>query len=183
MGRRRRIALLMLCAVSLSMIVGTSAFTSTSPERSVNVDVVEDESAYLAIQSGTTLQCGNPGRNTILQNQFVTALDEVTVEVRNPATSEESIRVSPKGDGKKEKLVPGESTRIEFDGSYSSGDGLRLQINPVQGATPDAVYIAVVDATGDGMTVSADERKFSVDCASEDDTGDSGDDDDGSDDD
>jgi hypothetical protein len=158
----------MVCAVSLSMIVGSSAFTSTSADRSVSVDVVEDENAYLGIQSGATLQCGNPEQNTILQNQFAMTLDTVTIEVRNPATSEEDIKVSPKGDGHKEKLEPGESTQIEFDESYSSGNGPRLQINPVQGATPENIYIAVVNATGAEMTVSAEEREFSVDCASED---------------
>lgn len=176
MGHHRRIALLGLCAVSLTLMVGSGAFTSTSADRTVSVTVVEDDSAYLGI--GDTLQCGvgngvGDNRNVVTNRFATTTLDQV--KVRLSVAGDGALRVSdsPGASGSSngngagdafETIDAGDS--VEFTYTLGPGDGATVQVQPPTGNTTvaDSVHLEVVEASGDGVDISADARTLNVRC-------------------
>jgi len=78
--KRRELILLLGGASSGAMSVGTGAFSSVEAERNVEVDVVEDENAYLGLTrkdaAGSVPLAGNSGTDVVrIQNQFASPLD------------------------------------------------------------------------------------------------------------
>jgi hypothetical protein len=86
--KRRELILLLGGASSGAMSVGTGAFSSVEAERNVEVDVVEDENAYLGLeQVADSVTVGEKTDIIKIQNQFASSLslsvvpDEVDNEV------------------------------------------------------------------------------------------------------
>jgi hypothetical protein len=167
MARRRRIALIGLAAASLMLATGSRAFTSTSADREISVEVVEDGEAYLAFPD-EELKCGNPQggpqKNTIVRNQLGTSLS-VTVEV---SVSGGDLRIGESnpgsGQGQLEQLSPGEEETL----TYHLGTGQEAAVfikPPSQGNnnqtvdTADTVHVETV-AVRSGIKISASERDF-----------------------
>lgn len=163
----RRIVLLGLACASLLLASGSGAFTAISADRSVEVSVVDDDEAFLAIPD-RDLQCGNPPENTVVQNHFRSTLDSVVLSVAVPASADTGLKVAAKGGESPEELSPGGETDIHFPATgisgYAPGEGAVLQVTPTNGTTPDTVDIDV-EASGGGSDVSVDDRQFDVDCA------------------
>ena len=167
----RHVMLLGVAVASLMLATGSGSFSAMSADRDVEISVVDDENAYLAIQNDEPLRCGNPPRNTLLRNQFDATLDSITAEVSVPAEEESALTVKARGADTKHHLSPGESAEIAFegagDGGYDPGEGPRLRVTLENGTTPDSLGISISRASGVGVTVSVDERTFDVDCSGE----------------
>jgi hypothetical protein len=158
----RRTVLLALAGVSLVLMSGSGAFTSMSAERGVDISVVEDDRAYLAINSSEALQCGE--MNTVIQNQFSVALDSVVLDITLPREADANTTVEVVSSGSETmELEPGESRELAFgDGPYDPGESLGLRLELKEGQAPDHIDIEVVEATGSGIKVSTDVRQFDV---------------------
>lgn len=67
---RRAWVVLAAAAVALASTAGTGAVSSMSAERGMNVDVVEDERAYLGVDIETTTTENGTAVNVTVSNQF-----------------------------------------------------------------------------------------------------------------
>ena len=161
----RRIVLLSAACAAVLLVAGTGGFSAMSAERTVDVAVVDDDSAYLRIATDDPLQCGSPPNNAVVQNQIGMPLTTVEISVAVPSDEDGEIRVGTDGGGQTTTLAPGERTRLTFDDEYRSGDGPVVTVEPVDGTTPAVVEVGVSEASGDGMSISVAERSFDVDCA------------------
>lgn len=98
MGRRRRIALLLLCAVAVSLTVGSGAFTSTTAERSVDVDVVGDDEAYMTLEYGDTVSVDADDANGTVTDEYLTVRNRfsqaVDIEVTASVTRGDGVDVT-----------------------------------------------------------------------------------------
>ena len=163
----RRIILLSAACAAVLLVAGTGGFSAMSAERTVDVAVVDDDSAYLRIANDDPLQCGSPPENAVVQNQIGMPLTTVEISVAVPSDEDGEIRVGTNGGGQTSTLAPGEHKRLTFDDEYRSGDGPVVTIEPVDGTTPEVVEIGVIEVSGDGMSISVAERTFTVDCATQ----------------
>lgn len=176
MGTQRRIALLGLCVVSLTMMVGSGAFTSTSAERPVSVNVVDDDRAYLGV--GDTVRCGvgnGVGNNkNVVTNRFATTtLDPVTVRLSVAGDGALRVSDSPGASGSSNENGAGgpfetidANSSVEFTYTLAPGEGATVQIQPPTGNTTaaDSIHLKIVEAGGDGVDISTDERTLNVRC-------------------
>ena len=163
----RRIALLGLVSLALLIAPSTGAFSAMSADRGVDVSVVDDSNAYMAINNDAPLQCGNSSANTLFQNQFASPLENIEVRVSVPEDATSDIRVSKTGQNQKVTLEPGDSTTLEFGTGgtdYNPGTGPVLKIKPVNGETPEYIMVEIVEATAPGILVTVDQRRFDVHC-------------------
>jgi hypothetical protein len=135
----------MICAVSLSMIVGSSAFTSTSPERSVSVNVVGDEDAYLGLSWYTLDRCGANQNLVTVTNQFETKLTDIDVAVVETDKLRATIKNQPTA------LGSGESTTVN------------IKLNPKDASNKSTRSVTVeVTVQGNGVTVETTQRTLKV---------------------
>ncbi|MFA9515816.1 hypothetical protein ACERIT_01115 [Halopenitus sp. H-Gu1] len=75
---RNAIVVLLVLVASVGLVVGTSGFSSIAAERSVTVDVVGDENAYMALEyPDETIEVDEGERSTFLtvSNQFTQPVD------------------------------------------------------------------------------------------------------------
>ena len=88
--KRRSLILLLGGASSGAMSIGTGAFSSVEAERGVEVNVVEDENAYLGLEQIRQTVSGDDGTRVIqVTNQFGGALDiSITVDQRDGTIDE-----------------------------------------------------------------------------------------------
>lgn len=167
--KRRRLALITIAVASLGLAAGTSAFTTMSADRGVDVRVAGDSNAYIEIDD-KNLQCGNSSENKLLENNLETTVD-IVVEVKVPADADKSLKIKPKGDSEKPiELGPGNSKTLNF-GGYETNDGPVLHIGPVNGTTPDTIDIGVEATSDSGVSISLDDREYYVNYAQDTETG------------
>lgn len=168
MGNRRRLALLGLAAASLVLATGSGAFSATSADRGVEVSVVEDDKAYLAL--GDSLQCGagsgNQNNRNIVQNQFAeTTIEHLVLTVSVPPEESGEIRIGKTGDTT--QIGPGDSTTLTFE-NIEPGEGATVQVRPPTGNVDsvERVGITVNKAVGDGVDATLMKRNVVVNCSS-----------------
>jgi hypothetical protein len=160
----RRIALIGLACLSLLLATGSGAFSAMSADRSVDVTVVDDSEAYIAI--GDTLQCGqgnNAGNKNFVRNQFGTTIETLTLRFTVPQSESGELRVGQ--GGSVEQIGVGDATTIT-ERSVAPGGGVAVKILPPKQGTAsiDALTVEVVEASGDGVEVSVGERRIDVHC-------------------
>ncbi len=129
---RRRLLVLAAAVLGLAAVTATGGFTSASVERSVQVQVADDENAYLGFeQNVTNVENGSADLEVRISNRFGTATDLATVEVTVDGTA-----VDLAGDG---PIGPGETVDRTFrsvpcDDSISiaaSGDGVAVRFDRI----------------------------------------------------
>jgi hypothetical protein len=151
MGRRRRIALIVLAAASLMLATGSSAFTSTSADREISIEVVEDDEAYLGQTWHELDRCGNQDLVTI-ENRFGTELTEVDVIIVD------SEHINP--------VIKSEPEKI------GAGDAATIKINPrsPENASQDIERTVTVKIEAKGPAfVETGQKTLDVNCPSDDD--------------
>ena len=138
----------MALAAVVALSSGAFGFTSVSADRTLSVEVVNDENAFLGIEEGLLDRCGKQPLLTV-HNRFGTAID-ATVTV----TETEGVRVgSASGPGN--AIDPGESgdatVRLKPDKEAGSDGG-------------DGSLTVRVSASGNGVEASAT-RTYATNCA------------------
>ena len=126
---RRRILLAVILVLGLSLATPTAGFSATTAERSVDVEVVDDQNAFLGFEKTTnTTENETTELEITVRNQFAPgiSLSEVSVTIENSTVSliEE------------EKLHPGEEvsrtfSEISCDASLfveASGSGVSVDL-------------------------------------------------------
>ncbi|MDR5674019.1 hypothetical protein RH858_12780 [Halalkaliarchaeum sp. AArc-GB] len=129
MNRRRWMLLSVILVLGLSLASATAGFSATAAERSVTVDIADDQTAFLGFEQTTNATANETTELEItVRNQFAPgiALSEVSVTIGNSS-------VSLLDDG---PLYPGEETSQTFsavscDATLSveaSGSGVSVQL-------------------------------------------------------
>lgn len=157
MGRRRRIALLALCVASATLVVGSGAFTSTSAERPVSVDVVGDDEAYMSLVYTDTTQVTVDDTNGTVTHEYLTVQNrfgqQVTIDVNASADAGEGLAVTPYE--RTIDLDTGEETKLE------------AEFNCTAPGDHEAEISFGVTATGEGITAETGQDRtvtFDVSC-------------------
>jgi hypothetical protein len=152
--KRRELILLLGGASSGAMSVGTGAFSSVEAERNVEVDVVEDENAYLGLtrkDAADPVTVGKATKVATVQNQFTTSLNlSVTLK-----PSEHSVVTVTVGG---HALNPGEEVNFTLD---SPGDGVNISVTCNE---PDKTSFEL-QFYGETGEASVDKvREFEINC-------------------
>lgn len=105
-----RIALLVVLATGLS--VGTTGFTAVEADRTVSVNVVENDEAYVGVVACERSQGGGTGGEPVrvwVENRYT---DPLTVE---SVTSDDAARTDGDGDGVTVGVGDSERLEVVFD--------------------------------------------------------------------
>lgn len=127
MGLTGRVALAAIVAVALSVAVGAGGFSAANADRSVTVDVVDDDDAYMALDypsDARRLSVTDARTETVLtvRNQFTVTVD-TTVEATVDSSDGLTVTLD---EPTAEPIDPGESVPVEatFDcrtnGTYAA---------------------------------------------------------------
>jgi len=163
--KRRTLILLLGGASSGAMSVGTGAFSSVEAERGVEVNVVDDDEAYLGLTT-------DPENGTFLQikNQFAGNLSlSVGVEVEEPSDEFEA-EISEEG-GKIQVKI---ESKGENESGAKSEENVSIPLGQETYVTTDCVGAGTIDleftfsGTVDDSGTTVDKtRTFTVDCPPE----------------
>ena len=154
MGRRRRIALLALCVASATLVVGSGAFTSTSAERPVSVDVVGDDEAYMSLEYEENEEVPELSAGESTKEEYLTVRNRfgqsVTIDVDAVTTVSGGLDVDVTE--KNRSLGLGNEMNLSADFTCNDPGGYEPEIQFEVSATGDGVYAE----TGQDRTVTFD---------------------------
>jgi hypothetical protein len=126
---RRAVAVLVVAIFAVASTAGTSAFSATTTDRSVRVDVVDDASAYLGVER-TTNETGNESVLAVtVTNRFPggVALSNVTVR-HGDADRTVATDVEPLASGEAATATFGNASCGGSVVVTASGDGVSVQL-------------------------------------------------------
>jgi len=153
----RLLSVLFAVGAVATLVLGAAGFTTVEANRTVDVAVVDDDEAYLGIPD--TVSCDD-NNQAVVTNRFATSVD-IKAEIAVPAEDEDSIRVNDR------EISDGETTEISED-AIGPGEAMRVDFKPkvVNNSTraPDTITIGVVEARGDGIEATVDEREVDISC-------------------
>ena len=160
--KRRHIILLLGGASSGAMSVGTGAFSSAEVERGVEVNVVDDEDAYVGYDaSDKTVPTDENDDGTVnlvtVENQFHESVDLRITEI-------ETNVIPQDGDSDSPTVEVVEEERSEF--GTGEADVIRGTVDCTGGAggTSQVEITVTVEATGVTARLFGDTREFDVSC-------------------
>ena len=158
--KRRHFILLLGGASSGALGIGTGAFSSVDAERGVEVDVVDDPSAYLGLKrlaAADSVPIDEETDVVRIQNQFATPLDlSVSLDESGPGIDEINV------DG--EALDPGDRTTVTLE---SPGDSTNVSVK----CDETGKTSFTLSFNGDAGGASVDKtRTFEITCESTDTT-------------
>ncbi|MFW5950326.1 MAG: hypothetical protein ACOCR6_03145 [archaeon] len=156
MRNRWRVFMLLAMVVLAVSTVGTGAFTSTTADRSVTVDVVGDEHAHMALEydtDWTTIDENEEITFLTVQNQFVK--DDIDIDV-SPSIDNNTLN----------------TTWENRHGTLDTGENLETKVafecaDDTAGDEVDVTLSFDVTADGDEVFVETTEKRtveFSVQC-------------------
>ena len=167
--KRRNFILLLGGASSGAMSVGTGAFSSVEAERSVEVNVVEDEEAYLGLEEGS-------GEGFVrIKNQFAgdlgltvtAALPSSEGEVEIEAEENDEIEIEVESDGGDEKDGDDDSVSVDIP----TGESANVTAECDEDGSLDLKLTFRGEVGETGTTVDKT-RTFTVECEEDDDEAD-----------
>ena len=135
-----------------SLIVSSNAFTSVEAERELQVDIVGDEEAYLALHYSDDVDNGSGRTATVTCGEHVTLFDirnrfSAPINTLEVGVDDDRFEISVDSDS----LGPGDDPAL-----------VQLETNFSNGCTEGSFEITVeIEASGDGFSVDA-ERDFKI---------------------
>lgn len=174
MKRRTFVLGMGTAAVGGSALLGSGAFSRTESQRSVVVETVGDEDAYMRLVYEDELEFGCEGELTLtLTNQFKETLDDVTitfeaetddVTLGDPEVSEASNDDDDDGE-EAESLDEGGPVEVTTDLEQGEAKEITVPItcNTAEESTTTVTF--TVEGEGDETSVTVQDREVEVTCA------------------
>ena len=144
----RALSVVLAFTAAVGLVFGTAGFTAMEADRGVDVNVTDDEDAYLGYNETVT-------QTSTSHNNTTTVTATVEAEYRNRLTEDLTLNVTAEADGS--------STEETLD--ISKGEAESVEISRT--CSPDEKIVFRFVATGSGSDVSVSlERRREVDCSS-----------------
>jgi len=131
MSALRALSIVLAFTAAVGLVFGTAGFTAMEADRGVNINVVEDEDAYLGYEATAA--------NETVNNSTIATVE---AEYRNRFSGELTLDVTVAVDGVERRdvnvtLTQGEAKRIEVTEPCSPGETVRFRFT-VAGSGPGA---------------------------------------------
>lgn len=144
----RALSVVLAFTAAVGLVFGTAGFTAMEADRGVDVNVTDDENAYLGYNETVT-------QTSTSHNNTTTVTATVEAEYRNRLTEDLTLTVTAEADGS--------STEEPLD--ISKGEAKSVEISRT--CSPGEKIVFTFDATGSGSDVSVSlERRREVVCSS-----------------
>ena len=132
----KTISIVLAFTAAVGMVLGTAGFSAIDADRGIEVSVVDDDSAYLGVETVDPIVENESSTVAVYENGFGTDLDEFSVHaVSTDPNVDATVADAP------ESLDPGESARVDVvvESEDVDLDSVKLQLS--------------VTASGDGVSV------------------------------